>query len=87
MAAATPASETIAEITFRDDRNDRIFFRMKKSTPLSRAFRAYASKKGMTVFGLRFLFYGTRVFGEETMNSLGIEDGDEIDVLKDMAGS
>jgi len=45
---------------------------------------AYAKKTG--VGGCRFMFDGSRVSGDDTAESIGMESGDSIDVLVEQVG-
>ena len=59
---------------------DEVGFKVKQTTPLQRVFDAYANRKGVAVDSIRFTFKGSRVHGGQTASSVGMADGDRLDV-------
>jgi Ubiquitin-2 like Rad60 SUMO-like len=59
---------------------------MRKTTRMSRAFNAYARQAGIPFIGLRFLLDGSQLHGDETPESLRLDDGDCIDCLREQLG-
>ena len=56
-------------------------FKIKKElTRLQDVFDAYANRKGVAVDSIRFTFKGSRVHGGQTASSVGMADGDRLDV-------
>ena len=56
-------------------------FKIKKElTRLQDVFDAYANRKGLAVYSIRFTFKGSRVHGGQTASSVGMADGDRLDV-------
>ncbi|KAH8980436.1 ubiquitin-2 like Rad60 SUMO-like-domain-containing protein [Lactarius hatsudake] len=60
---------------------EEVFFKIKRSTKLSKLQGAYASKVGKDVSTIRFLYDGARINDEDTPASLDMEDNDTIDVM------
>ncbi|KAH8985410.1 small ubiquitin-like modifier [Lactarius akahatsu] len=53
---------------------EEVFFKIKRSTKLSKLQGAYASKVGKDVSSIRFLYDGARINDEDTPASLDMED-------------
>jgi small ubiquitin-related modifier len=49
-------------------------------------FKVYAEQKGVDVSSLRFIFNGDRINRNQTPETLGLEDGDQIDCLPELSG-
>ena len=79
------ASETIT-IRVKDQSGDETFFKVKKTTKMSKVFGAYAQRKGVPKTSLRFLIDGERIDENETPKSLELEDQDQIDCLLEQTG-
>ena len=63
-------------------------FKIKKSTKMSKVFKAYASRKGVEEGSLRFLLDGERISETDTPKMLELEDEDQIDcVLAQVGGA
>ncbi|KAG7441699.1 ubiquitin-like protein [Guyanagaster necrorhizus] len=60
---------------------EEVFFKIKRSTKLSKLQGAYASKVGKDVATIRFLYDGNRIQEDDTPESLEMEDNDTIDVM------
>ncbi|KAG9220304.1 hypothetical protein CCMSSC00406_0006369 [Pleurotus cornucopiae] len=73
---------------------EEIFFKIKRSTKLSKLQGAYANKVGKDVSSIRaaadtrhrFLYDGERINDDDTPSSLGMEDNDTIDVMVQQVG-
>jgi len=65
---------------------DEIFFKIKRSTKLSKLQGAYATKVGKDVASIRFLYDGSRINDDDTPSSLDMEDNDTIDVMVEQVG-
>ncbi|KAJ8092063.1 SUMO protein smt3 [Marasmius tenuissimus] len=65
---------------------DEVFFKIKRSTKLSKLQGAYASKVGKDVNSIRFLYDGARINDTDTPASLDMEDNDTIDVMVEQVG-
>ncbi|TDL24354.1 ubiquitin-like protein [Rickenella mellea] len=66
--------------------NEEVFFKIKRSTKLSKLQAAYASKVGKEVGTIRFLYDGERINDDDTPASLDMEDNDTIDVMVEQVG-
>ncbi|KAG6832112.1 hypothetical protein H0H87_002751 [Tephrocybe sp. NHM501043] len=53
---------------------EEVFFKIKRSTKLSKLQGAYANKVGKDVSSIRFLYDGSRINEEDTPTSLDMED-------------
>ncbi|KAF9478742.1 small ubiquitin-related modifier [Pholiota conissans] len=65
---------------------EEVFFKIKRSTKLSKLQGAYASKVGKDVGSIRFLYDGARIQDDDTPASLDMEDNDTIDVMVEQVG-
>jgi len=65
---------------------EEVFFKIKRSTKLSKLQGAYANKVGKDVSSIRFLYDGARINDEDTPASLDMEDNDTIDVMVEQVG-
>ncbi|KAK0200145.1 ubiquitin-like protein [Desarmillaria ectypa] len=65
---------------------EEVFFKIKRSTKLSKLQGAYASKVGKDVATIRFLYDGNRIQEDDTPQSLEMEDNDTIDVMVEQVG-
>jgi len=65
---------------------EEVFFKIKRSTKLSKLQGAYATKVGKDVSSIRFLYDGQRIAEDETPDTLGMEDNDTIDVMVEQVG-
>ncbi|KXS97765.1 hypothetical protein AC578_3209 [Pseudocercospora eumusae] len=85
---AAPAQRTSTPITltFRDHRGFEQSFKLKTSTKLGRAMDAFSVKVERDRKALRFLFDGERVLDESSVEEMGMEDGDTVDVLEEQVG-
>ncbi|MDP2435031.1 MAG: small ubiquitin-related modifier [archaeon] len=63
-----------------------VFFKIRRSTPLSKLIKAYCEKKGLAPNSVRFLFDGQRISDEHTPDSLQMENDDVIDALLQQTG-
>lgn len=61
----------------KDQGGDETFFKVKKTTKMSKVFAAYAQRKGVAITSLRFLIDGDRIDAAETPKSLELEDQDQ----------
>ncbi|KXN91529.1 Small ubiquitin-related modifier 2 [Leucoagaricus sp. SymC.cos] len=55
--------------------NEETFFKIKRSTKLSKLQGAYANKVGKDVNSIRFLYDGNRLNDDDTPASLDMDDG------------
>ena len=58
-----------------------VFFKMKGTTLMNKLMEAWAARTNSSVEAHRFLFNGDKVKPEDTPASLGLEEGDIIDVM------
>ncbi|KAF8803965.1 ubiquitin-like protein [Phlegmacium glaucopus] len=65
---------------------EEVFFKIKRSTKLTKLQGAYASKVGKDVGSIRFLYDGARIQDDDTPASLDMEDNDTIDVMVEQVG-
>lgn len=63
-----------------------IFFKLSKTTPLSKLMTAYCSRQGVEITSIRFLFDGQRIMQENTPNDLDMENEDVIDAVLQQTG-
>jgi small ubiquitin-related modifier len=58
-----------------------MFFKIKKTTKMSKVFETYAKRKGLQPTSLRFLLDGGKVKDDDTPKLLELEDQDQIDCV------
>jgi len=63
-------------------KNKSTVFKINKSSPMSKVFKAYARRKGIEESSLRFLLDGENIQATDTPLSLELEEGDQIDVIR-----
>jgi small ubiquitin-related modifier len=73
-------------IKIRDQSENFIHFKVKKSTEMKKIFDAYASKLGVNPSNLRFLHDGEKIKDSDTPKMLELENDDQIDVLLEQVG-
>ncbi|KAF8230832.1 ubiquitin-like protein [Tricholoma matsutake] len=79
-------NNTTINIKVANSQGEEVFFKIKRSTKLSKLQGAYASKVGKDVGSIRFLYDGTRISDDDTPASLDMEDNDTIDVMVEQVG-
>ena len=81
-------SYTIHNQLTQHNAGEETMFKIKKSTKMSKVFKAYASRKGVEEGSLRFLLDGERISETDTPKMLELEDEDQIDcVLAQVGGA
>jgi small ubiquitin-related modifier len=73
-------------IRVRDQTGEETFFKIKKSTKMSKVFETYAQRKGVQSSSLRFLLDGERINGDNTPKMLELDDQDQIDCMLEQTG-
>jgi len=61
-------------------------FKIKTATALKKLMSTYCERNGLDVQSIRFTFDGQRVTGADTAASLGLEEGDTIEVFQEQQG-
>lgn len=64
--------------TTNQQTGEETYFKLNKTTRMSKVFNAFAASKGVPAGSLRFLLDGQRVNQEDTPITLGLEDQDEL---------
>mmetsp|Transcript_3699 Transcript_3699/g.8586 ORF Transcript_3699/g.8586 Transcript_3699/m.8586 type:complete len:93 (+) Transcript_3699:40-318(+) len=85
-AAAGGEEEQTITIRVRDQTGEEMFFKVKKTTKMSKIFDAYASRRGLTTEALRFMLDGERVTADQNPKMLELDDNDQIDVMLETVG-
>jgi len=62
------------------------YFKVKKTTKMSKVFETYSLRRGVQASSLRFLLDGERIKGEQTPNELELQDQDQIDCMLEQTG-
>ena len=71
----------------KSQENDEVFFKIKRSTQLSKLMQKYCERQGITnMQNVRFLYDGERILEKNTPNDLNMQSGDEIDVVVEQVG-
>ncbi len=78
-------------LLFRSDPSTRqtgeeTFFKIKKTTKMSKVFQTYANRKGVQLTSLRFLLDGERIEPDQTPKMLELDDQDQIDCMLEQSG-
>ena len=83
-----PSDEVNETITLkvRDQSGEEMFFKVKKTTKLSKMMDAFAKRRGVPSSSLRFQLDGERIKGDDTPKMLELEDNDQIDVMLEATG-
>ena len=79
-ASGLKSHEPVNVIVVTSDGSE-MFFRMSMSTRIHKLFSAFCTRRGIASDGLRWLFDGHIIDGDQTPQDLGMEDGDMIDLL------
>mmetsp|Transcript_10789 Transcript_10789/g.34329 ORF Transcript_10789/g.34329 Transcript_10789/m.34329 type:complete len:95 (+) Transcript_10789:85-369(+) len=74
-------SDEMIMITLKDHDDKTTHFRIKRTTRLAKVFQAYAQRQGVDIAQYRFLLDGDRLAPDQTPESAGMEDGDQVDVM------
>ncbi|KAH7102439.1 ubiquitin-like protein [Auriculariales sp. MPI-PUGE-AT-0066] len=83
---AAPGPNDSISIKVMTSQGEEVFFKIKRSTKLSKLQGAYANKVGKDVSSIRFLYEGNRLNDDDTPHTLDMEDGDTIDVMVEQVG-
>eukprot|EP00825_Cyclidium_porcatum_P042550 TRINITY_DN584_c0_g3_i4.p1 TRINITY_DN584_c0_g3~~TRINITY_DN584_c0_g3_i4.p1 ORF type:complete len:143 (-),score=42.88 TRINITY_DN584_c0_g3_i4:361-789(-) len=65
---------------------EEVFFKIKKTTQFKKLMEAYCQRQSVTLQSVRFIFDGDRILETNTPNDMGMENGDEIDVVVEQQG-
>ena len=61
--------------------HDDVYFKLKKTAKIGAIMKLYSARVGIPFIELRFMVDGRRIHYDETLESLEMEDNDDIDVL------
>jgi hypothetical protein len=86
--AEKPEEEAPKHIALKvkDQDNNEVFFKIKRTTPLEKLMNAYAAQQGRDPKSIRFMCDGSRILPEHTPESLEMEEGECIDVFQEQTG-
>lgn len=73
-------------IHVQDPHGGGISFKLKPTTPFRKMFDAYCERYQININNIRFLFDGNRLAETQTMQSVGMVDGDVIDAVVQQTG-
>mmetsp|Transcript_123515 Transcript_123515/g.357149 ORF Transcript_123515/g.357149 Transcript_123515/m.357149 type:complete len:90 (-) Transcript_123515:176-445(-) len=82
-ADANPDTITIR---IREQTGEETFFKIKKTTKMSKVFETFATRKGVQASSLRFLLDGERIEPDQTPKMLELDDQDQIDCMLEQSG-
>jgi len=68
------------------DSNNEVFFKIKRSTQLSKLMNAFCERQGKNIQSCRFMFDGQRVQQQDTPDTLEMQDGDMLEVFQEQIG-
>ena len=87
LAESLKGSDSLSiNVKVVDQSGDEIFFKIKRNTHLAKLMNAFCQRQGISLQGVRFMFDGERVPGNETPDECGMEDGDVIEVIIEQLG-
>lgn len=70
----------------REQQNDELTFKIKRTTKMSKVKAAYAQRKGVQPGSIRFLMDGEAIGDHQTPKMLELEDDDQIDCVLEQVG-
>ncbi|GGP88191.1 ubiquitin-like protein [Streptomyces sindenensis] len=73
------------QVRVRSVEGNEFTFRIRRASPMIKLMSAYCVRLGEAAHSVRFLYDGDRITGEATAESLGLENGDTIDVMRQHA--
>jgi len=82
----TGAAAGTITIRVKDQAGEETYFKVKKTTKMSKVFDAYAQRKGVQRKALRFLLDGERIQDDQTPDDLDLDENDQIDCLLEQTG-
>ncbi|KAK9467984.1 ubiquitin-related domain-containing protein [Lipomyces arxii] len=83
----TPAGSSGDHLNIKvTDNNNEVYFRIKKSTALKKLIDTFCDRQGKARKSVRFLYDGERVTESDTPDSLGMQDGDTLEVHQEQLG-
>lgn len=85
-AEGAPVKSEVMSIVVQESNGEKVTFKVKKDTPFSKVFQAFAAQKGVDLNSLRFTFDGDRLKDTSTPKMYEMEDGDIISVMTDQTG-
>jgi len=68
------------------DNNNEVFFKIKRTTALSKLMNAFCERQGKALSSVRFLFDGNRVNPTDSPDGLDMQDGDTLEVHQEQIG-
>jgi hypothetical protein len=72
--------EKFMKIELKASQDDSLIFEMKPTTKFRRVLESYAQNKGIQPDTIKMFFDGERLDLEASPSTIGIEDGDVVDV-------
>lgn len=86
-AQAQNNNSEIIHLKVKSQDNDEIFFKIKKTTQFCKLMEKYCERQGISNRNsVRFLFDGERIMEKSCPHELGMQNGDEIDVVIEQVG-
>eukprot|EP01017_Pseudomicrothorax_dubius_P010846 TRINITY_DN1393_c0_g1_i1.p1 TRINITY_DN1393_c0_g1~~TRINITY_DN1393_c0_g1_i1.p1 ORF type:complete len:106 (-),score=26.77 TRINITY_DN1393_c0_g1_i1:198-515(-) len=84
--SADAGSGEFLNLKVKSQEGEEVFFKIKKTTAFKKLMEAYCQRQGVNMQNVRFLFDGDRIAETQTPDQLGMENGDEIDVVVEQVG-
>ncbi|KAI9185930.1 hypothetical protein LWI28_012087 [Acer negundo] len=81
-----PSSSNHITLRVKDQNQNEVLFRIKKSVPLKMLMDGYCVKKRVELNSFAFLVDGNNLRRDQTPEEAGLEDNDEIDVFDHQLG-
>ena len=85
-AVEDPAALAQVNLKVMDSSGNATQFKIKSHTALKKLMSTYCERAGLDFQSVRFTFDGQRVNGSDTAQSLGMEEGDAIEVFQEQQG-
>ena len=84
--AGAEQSEEPINVRVSNQNGKEVQFKIKRHTGLKKLMSTYCEKEGLSVQALRFTFDGNRIRDNDTPKTMGMEDGDTIEVFGEQIG-
>jgi hypothetical protein len=81
-----PKVDNIIHVVLKDQAGDNTTFKVKPTTRFEKLINVYAKQHGKAVETFRFFFEGQRIQKTDTPESLGMDDGNMVDVFLEQLG-
>ena len=82
-SAAAPSEQITIKVSLNGDETS---FKVRKSTPFAKVWKAFCDKKGIARNTLRFVFEGNTIADDSSPKMLEMKEGAQIDAMIEQVG-